>query len=266
MISATNISARYGSRKVFDRVSLSVARGEWVGVIGPNGAGKSTLLKALAGLLGVEGDIRISGNDLRTLSRRMRAQSIAYVPQVPHLPEGVTVGEYVLLGRTPYVSILGAGTRRDAQIARDALDLLDAANLSDRDVATLSGGEAQRVVLARAIAQEPELLLLDEPTSALDLGRQQEAMQIIDELRTRHALTVVATMHDLMLAGQFTDRLLLINGGGILAEGTPREVLTSTTISQHYGADVRILEDPEGGVIVVPRRAAPTSASTPEAL
>ena len=266
MISATNISARYGSRTVFDQVSLSVSKGEWVGVIGPNGAGKSTLLKALAGLLPVEGDIQVSGNDLRTLSRRMRAQSIAYVPQVPHLPDGVTVGEYVLLGRTPYVNILGAGTKRDAQIARDALDLLDARNLSDRDVATLSGGEAQRVVLARAIAQEPEILLLDEPTSALDLGRQQEAMQIIDELRTRHALTVVATMHDLMLAGQFTDRLLLINGGGILAEGTPREVLTSTTISQHYGADVRILEDPEGGVIVVPRRAAPASASTSEAL
>ena len=266
MISANHISARYGSFSVFEDVTLSVERGEWVGVIGPNGAGKSTLLKALAGLLPVAGDIAVSGKDLRSLSRRLRAQRIAYVPQVPHLPEGVTVGEYVMLGRTPYASILGSGTKRDVEVAQQSLDLLDAANLVQRDVATLSGGEAQRVVLARAIAQEPEILLLDEPTSALDLGRQQEAMQTIDDLRAARSLTVVATMHDLMLAGQFTDRLLLINSGRILAEGTPREVLTSSTISQHYGAEVRILDDPEGGVIVVPRRMSSPVESTPKAL
>lgn len=254
MIVVDQLSVGYGGLSVLEKVSLNVGRGEWVGVIGPNGAGKSTLLRSLIGLLPSEGTVRIGGDLLSEMSTRERAQLVAYVPQSPVLPEGIAVADYVLLGRAPYISLLGRETKRDHRAARDALELLNAGHLARRDVSTLSGGEAQRVVLSRAIAQEPKVLLLDEPTSALDLGRQQETMQSIDDLRAERSLTVVATMHDLMLAGQFADRLLLLNSRGILAEGTPREVLTSETISKHYGAKVRILQDPEGGVLVVPVR------------
>jgi len=254
VIVVDQLTVGYGALPVLESVSLNVGRGEWVGIIGPNGAGKSTLLRSLIGLLPSEGDVRIGGNLLGEMSTRERAQLVAYVPQRPMLPEGISVVDYVLLGRAPYVSLLGRETKKDHLAASEALELLDAQHLARRDVSTLSGGEAQRVVLSRAIAQEPKVLLLDEPTSALDLGRQQETMQSIDDLRAERSLTVVATMHDLMLAGQFADRLLLLNSRGILAEGTPGEVLTSETISKHYGAKVRILQDPEGGVVVVPIR------------
>ena len=254
MINVDSISVAFGDTPVLEDVSLSVALGEWVGIIGPNGAGKSTLIKAIVGLLEHQGTITIGGREVDGLSARQRAQIVAYVPQVPSLPVGMSVGEYVLLGRAPYISLFKWESKADHEAVDEALELLDVAMLGTRDVATLSGGEAQRVVLARAIAQEPQVLLLDEPTSALDLGRQQEAMHTIDKLRTQRNLTVVAAMHDLMLAGQFGDRLLLLNRHRILAEGPPSQVLTSENISVHYGAKVRILEDLEGGVLVVPVR------------
>ncbi len=266
MIRVTDLSAVYGSTTVFSHVSLSVAAGEWVVIIGPNGAGKSTLLRSIAGLSNLPGTVAIGGQLITGISARQRAKRIAFVPQSSALPAGMTVGDFVLLGRTPYLSILGRESKRDLLRVGGALSLLDVVGLAHRDVSTLSGGEAQRVVLARAIAQDPEILLLDEPTSALDLGRQQETMHIIDDLRIGRNLTVLTTMHDLTLAGQFADRLLLLNDGSILAEGTPGQVLTRETISAHYGADVRVIADPDGGVIVVPARRASPEAVRHDAL
>lgn len=254
MINVRNLSARYDGHFVYADVSMSVAAGEWVVIIGPNGAGKSTLLRSIAGLSDMPGSVAIDGRSIAEMSARERAQKIAFVPQSPMLPAGMAVTDYVLLGRTPYLSLLGSETRSDLDVVAHMMELLAVADLANRDISTLSGGESQRVVLARALAQEPQVVLLDEPTSALDLGRQQETMQVIDDLRIRRNLTVVTTMHDLTLAGQFADRLLLLNGGAILAEGTPDEVLTSETISLHYGANVRVIRDPDGGVIVVPTR------------
>ena len=254
MIVVRNLSARYDDHLVYSGVSMTVMAGEWVVIIGPNGAGKSTLLRSVAGLTDMPGSVDIDGRSINDMSARQRAQKVAFVPQAPVLPAGMTVTDYVLLGRTPYLSLLGTETKKDLGVAAHMLGLLAVGDLAGRDIATLSGGEAQRVVLARALAQEPQVLLLDEPTSALDLGRQQETMQVIDDLRVDRNLTVVTTMHDLTLAGQFADRLLLLNGGGILAEGTPDEVLTSETISKHYGANVRVIHDADGGVIVVPIR------------
>lgn len=265
MIRVEELAASYDGLAVFEGISLTVMAGEWVVIIGPNGAGKSTLLRSVAGLADMPGRVTIDGCSIKDLSARQRAQQIAYVPQAPALPAGMTVIDYVLLGRTPYLSILGSESKHDLAVVRNTLDLLAVNHLAKRGVATLSGGEAQRVVLARVIAQEPQILLLDEPTSALDLGKQQETMQIIDGLRSERNLTVVSTMHDLTLAGQFADRLLLLNGGAILAEGTPGEVLTSETIARHYGANVRVIQDPDGGVIVVPTRHAPTSGAADQA-
>jgi iron complex transport system ATP-binding protein len=239
-----------GGRNVVDGVSFAVEHGEWVTVIGPNGAGKSTLLRAVAGLVGHEGRIALDGEGLRRLGRREVARRVAIVPQSPLMPATMTVREYVLLGRTPYVSYAGREGRRDRAATEEAIAHLDLADFASRTLDTLSGGERQRAVLARALAQEAPLLLLDEPTSALDAGRQQEALELIDALRLDAGLTVVAAMHDLTLAGQYASRLLLLSGGRIVAQGAAAEVLTEPLIAEHYGARVRIVD---GAVIPVRR-------------
>jgi iron complex transport system ATP-binding protein len=172
------------------------------------------------------------------------------------MPPEMPVAEYVLLGRTPYTGYFGRETRADLEAADDALERLDLVQLAGRRLETLSGGERQRAVLARALAQDAPVLLLDEPTSALDVGRGQQALELIDELRRGQGLTVLAAMHDLTLAGQYADRLLFLDRGGVVAEGPPADVLVPELIRAHYGADVRIVEEPGVGVVVVPMRSA----------
>jgi cobalamin transport system ATP-binding protein len=242
------VTVELGGRAVVDGVSFSVERGEWVTLIGPNGAGKTTLLRSVAGLVGHRGEIRLDGDPIHRLRRRDVARRVAVVPQSPLLPGGMTVHDYVLLGRTPYVSYMGSESRHDVAAAEAAVARLDLAELADRELGTLSGGERQRAVLARAIAQQAPLLLLDEPTSALDAGRQQEAMELIDTLRLDAGLTVVGAMHDLTLAGQYASRLILLSSGRVVAHGAAGEVLTEPLIAEHYGARVRVLE---GAVIPV---------------
>ena len=244
------VAVRLGGRNVVDGVSFSVEPGDWVTLIGPNGAGKTSLLRAIAGLVGHRGEIRLNGDPLHALRRRAVARRVALVPQAPLMPAGLSVEEYVLLGRTPYVSYVGREGRGDLAAAASAMARLDLAELASRQLGTLSGGERQRAVLARALAQEAPLLLLDEPTSALDAGRQQEALELIDGLRLDAGLTVVAAMHDLTLAGLYAPKLLLLSGGRIVAEGAAAEVLTEPLIEEHYGARVRVLE---GAVIPVRR-------------
>ena len=244
------VAVRLGGRNVVDGVSFAVEPGDWVTLIGPNGAGKTSLLRAIAGLIGHRGEIRLNGDPLHALRRREVAQRVALVPQTPLMPAGLSVEEYVLLGRTPYVSYVGREGRGDFAAAASAMARLDLADLTGRQLGTLSGGERQRAVLARALAQDAPLLLLDEPTSALDAGRQQEALELIDGLRLDAGLTVVAAMHDLTLAGLYAPKLLLLSGGRIIAEGAAAEVLTEPLIEEHYGARVRVLD---GAVIPVRR-------------
>jgi iron complex transport system ATP-binding protein len=234
-------------------IVLDVRPAEWLAVIGPNGAGKSTLLRALAGLVAVEGSVTIDGDRIDMLKPRARARRVALVPQTPIIPPAITVVDYVMLGRTPHIGLLGVETRSDLDVVADVMALLDLMPFARRRIETLSGGERQRVLLARALAQQAPVLLLDEPTSALDIGHQQEVLELVDHLRTTRELTVVTTMHDLTLAGRYADRLLLLAGGESVVTGTRDEVLTEEHISQHYGAAVRILHD-EHGLVVVPSR------------
>jgi iron complex transport system ATP-binding protein len=162
------------------------------------------------------------------------------------------VVDYVLLGRTPHLGYLATESPTDLQAVEEAIVMLDLVRLSGRVMGGLSGGELQRVVLARALAQAAPLLLLDEPTAALDVGAAQQVLDLVDEIRRRQRLTVVAAVHDLTLAAQFCDRLVMISGGSIVAEGAARTVLTESVIRQHYGASVRVLEDGAGGVVVIP--------------
>jgi iron complex transport system ATP-binding protein len=242
-----------GVRVVAD-LTLEVDAGEWVGLIGPNGAGKTTALRAVAGLVEYAGKIRVFGEEVGNLSRRDVARRIALVPQTPVIPPDMTVLEYVLLGRTPHLRYLSSPGRADILASRSALGRLDAAHLVDRRLGSLSGGERQRTVLARAIAQEARLVLLDEPTTALDVGAQQQVLELVAGLRASGQLTVLSAMHDLTVAGQYADRLVLLDGGREVASGSPAEVLTEELIARHYGASVHVVSDPDAGIAVVPLR------------
>jgi iron complex transport system ATP-binding protein len=241
--------------RIVDGLTADVAEGEWVALLGPNGAGKTTALRAVAGLLAYDGCVRLFADDAAALTRRQRARLLALVPQVPIIPDDITVGEYVLLGRTPHLGYFGAEGRRDRAAVEATLEQLDLTEFGDRRLDTLSGGERQRATLARALAQDAPILLLDEPTAALDVGRQQQVLELVDALRRSRGLTVLSTMHDLTLAGQYADRLLLLDGGRLVATGTARDVLTRELISAHYGADVTVVDDPESGFVVAPVRA-----------
>jgi iron complex transport system ATP-binding protein len=250
MIELDRVSVVLGGARVVDGVSFAVERGSWTTLLGPNGAGKSTLLRAVAGLVRAEGTIRVDGTPLRGLERRGLARRLAVVPQLPQLPAALTVEEYVLLGRTPYLSYLGRESGSDHAAARRALERLDLLRFAPRPLGSLSGGERQRAVLARALAQEAPALLLDEPTTALDAGRQQDVLELVDELRLESGLTVLSAMHDLTLAGQYAQRLVLLDGGRLVAAGGADEVLTEALVAEHYGASVRIVD----GAVVPVRR------------
>lgn len=249
-----NVSVAYGGDPVVKAFSLDVPAGTWLGLIGPNGAGKSTLLRAVAGLVAFEGSITFGDEPAGELSRRAIARKVALVPQRPYLPETMEVFEYVLMGRTPYIPYFASESKRDLEIVREVVNSLELSHLARRRLGHLSGGEAQRVVLARALAQESPVLLLDEPTSALDVGHQQQVLEMVDVLRAQHELTVLSAMHDLTQASQFAESLVLMDRGDQVAAGRPSEVLTESAIREHYGASVRVLPDGDGGVLVIPVR------------
>jgi iron complex transport system ATP-binding protein len=250
------VSVTLGGACVVDRLSAEVEDGEWVALIGPNGAGKTTALRAVAGLVHYEGGVRVFEDDARALARKQLARRVALVPQVPLMPGGITVREYVLLGRTPHLGYFGGERRADQVTADAALDQLDLVPFAQRRLDTLSGGERQRATLARALAQDAPILLLDEPTAALDVGRQQQVLETVDGLRASRGLTVLSTMHDLTLAGQYADRLLLLDDGRLVAAGSAEDVLTRALITEHYGAEVDVVDAPGSGFVVVPVRRA----------
>ena len=242
------VRVRLGDARVLSGVDLEVGAGEWLNVIGPNGAGKTTLLRCLLGSVRFDGDVMIAGvNDNRPASR---ARVVAYVPQTPIIPPGMLVADYVMLGRTPYRGAFGADNGRDRAVVTSVLSRLDLADMSAREVRSLSGGERQRAVIARALAQQADVLLLDEPTTALDLGHQQDVLELVDALRRERSLTVIATLHDLTLAGRYGDRIAILCDGRVEQTGAPEQVLTEANIGEHFGATVRVLDDPGGPVIV----------------
>jgi iron complex transport system ATP-binding protein len=235
-------------------VSCSVGSGGWLGLIGPNGAGKTTLLRAVAGLLPYRGEVLLDGAAVGALSGHDRARLIAYVPQEPVLPPDMTVAEYVLLGRTPYLSYLGSPGRADREAAARAADRLGISQFSGRRLASLSGGERKRAVLARALAQDPQVLLLDEPTASLDIGHQQQVLDLVDQLRETGGLTVLSTLHDLTTAGQYAGQLVLLHEGRIEAAGAAASVLTEDRIARVYAAHVAVSAGADGSRVVTPVR------------
>ena len=262
-ISVRGLGVTIGGAEVLAGIDLTVPAGTWLGVLGPNGAGKTTLVRALSGTVRHAGVVAI-GVGLPTDPRRRdrasaRARRLAVVPQAPVIPPGITVFEYVLLGRTPHQGLRLSASLDDRRRSLAVLQRLELEPFAERDLATLSGGERQRVVLARALVSDAPVLLLDEPTAALDLGHQFGILELLADLQRERGLTIVATLHDLALAGQFGERLAVLSGGRLVAVGTPAEVLTPATIGRWWGVDATTTVDAAGRVDVTVRRRSATA-------
>jgi cobalamin transport system ATP-binding protein len=251
-LSARGVSGGYGDRQVLHRVSLEVGFGELVAIVGPNGAGKSTLLRLLAASMAPwDGSIELLGRSLADFDRRALARNIAIVGQENAVAFPFTVLEVVLMGRAPHLAPFSFESPGDLAIARAALDRLGLLGLAARHVQELSGGERKRVVLARALAQEPKVALLDEPTAFLDLKHVAEIFAVLRELCERDGLAVVATLHDLNAAALYADRVLLLRDGSTVASGLPEQVLTSDNLRAVYDTEVYVGRNPATGALMI---------------
>ncbi len=243
------ITLGYGDHVVLEGIRLQVEPGEIVGVIGPNGCGKSTLIKGITRLIPWRsGGVFINGCSIARLGRADLARLVAVVPQNPSLPELFTAFEVVLMGRTPHLGYFRYESDRDLTLVREAMEATATLTLAERRIAELSGGERQRLVIARALAQEPKIILLDEPMAHLDINYQIEILNLIRELCLERELIVIAALHDLNLAAQYCDRLILLHEGRIYRQGTPTEVINAGIIKKVYGAEVHVSSHPITGL------------------
>lgn len=252
VISALQLSFGYNGQPVFDGISLKIIAGERIAVLGRNGAGKTTLLRLLSGTrTPTKGSILLDGHNLCDMPRLELARKIAAVPQEFVVPFAFTVQEIIELGRTPYVGLLRGLSSDDRHAVEQAMRLTQTLELGGRVFNELSGGERQRVIIAMALAQEPEVLLLDEPTQQLDVTRQAEILDLVTELNRSRGLTVVAAIHDLNLAGRYFDRLIVLHRGAVFADGPPVSVLRPDVLEKAYNGPVEILRIGTGRTPIV---------------
>jgi iron complex transport system ATP-binding protein len=262
-IAVEDLSVSLGGTVALADVSLAVESGRFVGLVGPNGAGKTTLLRTVAGLLAPDaGTVRLHGEDVHALSSAAASRLLAVVPQETALAFDFDVREVVAMGRTPYVSRFGRGTRADGAAVERAMERTDVARFADRSIGAVSGGERQRVLLARALAQATPTLLLDEPTASLDVNHQVRTLDLLAELVTE-GQTVVAAIHDLDLAARYCDELVLLAGGETLAAGTPSEVLTEGHLQRAFDAPVTVTRHPVTDSLSVTARPEGATGSVP---
>jgi iron complex transport system ATP-binding protein len=252
MLTLDHVTVGYDGKPVLRDVSLRLTPGQVLGVVGPNGVGKSTLLKVASGVLApFEGDVLLEGEKLAVLPPARRARVIAVVAQALHLPETFPAIDVVLMGRTPYLGWLGSEGDRDYEIALEAMTKTGTDPFMDRKVGELSGGEQQRVLIARALAQSPRILLLDEPTAHLDLKHQEEVLSLVRSLALEQGLAVMITLHDLNLVARFADTVALLSNGAIRKVGAPADVLTPDELASVYGLAIQVMDHPIHGTPLV---------------
>jgi iron complex transport system ATP-binding protein len=242
-IRTKNLTFAYKNDPVLQEVSLSVMKSEMVGILGPNGSGKTTLLKIFSAVLTGHGAVELNGKNIETYGKRELSRLFAMVPQESQMLFPYTVAEIVLMGRASYHSPIALEGEKDLEVARASMELTDCLSFADRYLHELSGGEKQRVIIARALTQEPEILLLDEPSAFLDLKHQVQVFELMCRLNRQRGLTIIAALHDLNLAALFFPRLILLRDGRIYRDGSPKEVLTEDTITEIYGIKVRVEQD-----------------------
>lgn len=258
LLEARHISCGYHGHPVLRDVSFSVPEGAFFGIIGPNGSGKTTLLRCLTRAIpAVRGRVTFDGRDGASFPRKEFSRTVAFVPQDTLIQFPFTVREIVTMGRIPHMTRLQRFGSRDAGVCEEMMRLTDTLAFADKLVNELSAGERQRVLLARALTQQPRILMLDEPTSHLDIGHQIHVLDLLASLNRRQGLTVVIIMHDLNLAGEYCSQLMMLHGQGIFALGTPQEVLTYQNLERVYRTVVVVEQNPiskKPFVLLVPRR------------
>ena len=257
-ITTKNLSHSFGEDLVLKNVSFQVPKQDFFIIIGPNGSGKTTLMKIISGLLKPRnGELKIQNRSIDQYHRKALARIIAFVPQMTFADFPFTVTEIVLMGRSPYLGMLGLEEEKDMEIARQAIAFTGLENLAHRKLDQLSGGEQQRVFIARAICQEPDIILLDEPTASLDLAYQVRIMDLMEQLKNEKGITVVMVSHDVNLAAMYADHLLLLHKGQVLCQGLPDEVITYQNLEAAYGCTLLVDGSPLGKsprVTLVPRK------------
>jgi len=255
MLKIDSLSVVYGDKTVLRDISLEVQPGEILALIGPNGAGKSTLIRAASGVVPiVSGRVSVDGQDLTGLSHSQRAKILAVVPQARQLGGAFSVEQAVMMGRTPYLNWLGQESESDKAAVRQALEQTCLDTFADRQIAKLSGGEQQRVLLARALAQDTPVLLLDEPTNHLDLQHQTNLLSLVKRLAQENQLAVLMALHDLNLVSFYADKVALIVNGELKFQGSPTEVIRAEYISAAYRTPVEVVPHPvTGAPIIFPR-------------
>ena len=249
IIDTRSISMNFRNKSILSDVTFKVSAGEFFVIIGPNGAGKTSLLKVLSGLQKAQqGSVTIKGANINKYSRRNLSRILAIVPQQIEVGFPFTVSETVIMGRTPHLGILGMESKNDFHIAEEAMKFTEVNHLAERKLFQLSGGELQRVIIARAICQQPEIILLDEPTTALDPAHQLKIMDLMERFRIQYNTTIIMVSHDLNLASMYGDRLLLLKEGGVIKTGDPKTVLNKSLLEESYGCKMLIDENPLGQV------------------
>jgi len=248
MLETKSLSAAYGEVEALKEVSLTVSSGEILGLIGPNGAGKSTLIRVISGVLkAARGRVILNDQNITTFSPAQRARRVAVVPQARQLGGAFSVRQTVLLGRTAYLGLTGKASEQDQDIVDWAMDVTDVTHLARRRLAEISGGEQQRVLLARALAQDAPALLLDEPTNHLDLGYQVSLLSLLRQLVEEQEYAVMMAMHDLNQVAGYADRVALLVDGELLAVGRTEEVLTPHNLEAAYNTPIEVLDHPRSG-------------------
>ena len=245
----------YRDRTVIDGLDLTVPDGAVTAIVGPNGCGKSTLLRGMARLLPARaGSVLLDGRSLASIPTKAVARQIGLLPQAPITPEGLTVSELISHGRHPHQGLLRRMSREDDAVVAEVMELTNTTALAERVVEELSGGQRQRVWIALALAQQPEILLLDEPTSFLDIAHQIEVLDLVRTLNAGRGTTVVMVLHDLAMAARYSDHLVAMREGGVVAQGAPGEVVTESLVEEVFDVRCRILHDPDTGTpVVLPR-------------
>jgi iron complex transport system ATP-binding protein len=252
MLEINSLSVGYKNRLILKNISLSVHPGEVVALIGPNGTGKSTLIRAISGVLPVQsGNIQLCGKNIKSLKAEARARSLAVVPQIQSLPTSFNVYQTILLGRTPYLGWLGQAGVRDHDAVCQAMLQTKTDHLAERCIGELSGGEQQRVLLARALAQTTPILIMDEPTNHLDVSHQSSFLNLTRQLAVQNGLAVLVALHDLNLTSLYADRVAVLSEGCLKAIGAPEQVFVEENLSPIYGGQLRVITHPEYGTPLV---------------